>query len=96
MLIDAEASYLYGNILLQNCTLSFDASGASYKQDAIGLYGCDYPDNKLNVTLENVTVTTQNADPVSVDSRYEDGLVITEKGTNSYTVDGTAVDYKGD
>ena len=97
-LFNAESNYLYGNVSFDNCIFDYDAHEASYERSAIALYGCyqdDYPGKTLNVTLKDVTIITQNAKPVSVDSRYVSGLNIVETGTNSYIVDGTPVNYLG-
>ena len=97
-LFNAESNYLYGNVSFDNCIFNYDAHEASYERSAIALYGCyqgNYPGKILNVTLKDVTIITQNAKPVSVDSRYASGLNIVETGTNSYIVDGTPVNYLG-
>ena len=97
-LFNAESNYLYGNISFDKCTFDYDAHEASYKQNVIKLYGCyqgSYPGKILNVTLNNVTITAQKAVPVSIDSRYASGLNLVETGTNSYTMDGNTVNYKG-
>ena len=97
-LVDAQSNYLYGNLSFDGCTFNYDAHEASSKKSAIALFGCyqgDYPGKTLNVTLKDVTIITQNAKPVSVDSRYVSGLNIVETGTNSYIVDGTPVNYLG-
>ena len=94
-LIDAESNYLYGNISFDNCTFEYDATEAGSTQNVIELYGCNYPGNILKVTLNNITITAKNANPVSTDSRYADGLNLVETGTNNYTKDDDPVDYKG-
>ena len=97
-LVDAESNYLYGNLSFDGCTFNYDAHEASYEMSAIALYGCyqgNYPGKILNVTLKDVTIITQNAKPVSVDSRYASGLNIVETGTNSYIVDDRPVNYLG-
>ena len=98
-LFNAESNYLYGNISFDNCIFDYDAHEASYAQNVIELYGCyqgSYPGKILNVTLNNVTIIAQKATPVSIDSRYASGLNLVETGTNSYTKDGVAVNYKGE
>ena len=40
-------------------------------------------------------MTGNNVTPVDVDSRYTNGIVLTEEGTNTYTVDGVQVNYDG-
>ena len=97
-LFNAESNYLYGNVSFDNCIFDYDAHEASSKKSAIALYGCyqgNYPGKILNVTLKDVTIITQNAKPVSVDSRYASGLNIVETGTNSYIVDDRPVNYLG-
>ena len=97
-LFNAESNYLYGNISFDNCTFDYDAHEASYKQNVIELYGCyqgSYPGKILNVTLNNVTISAQNAVPVSIDSRYVSGLHLVQTGTNSYKMNGASVNYKG-
>ena len=97
-LFNAESYDLYGNISFDNCTFDYDAHEASYKQNVIELYGCyqgSFPGKILNVTLNNVTINAQKAVPVSIDSRYVSGLNLVETGTNSYTMDGASVNYKG-
>ena len=98
-LFNAESNYLYGNVSFDNCTFDYDAHEASNKQNVIELYGCyqgSYPGKILNVTLNNVTINAQKAVPVSIDSRYVSGLNLVETGTNSYTMDGASVNYKGE
>ena len=97
-LFNAESNYLYGNVSFDNCTFDYDAHEASNKQNVIELYGCyqgSYPGKILNVTLNNVNINAQKAVPVSIDSRYVSGLNLVETGTNSYTMDGASVNYKG-
>ena len=97
-LFNAESNYLYGNVSFDNCIFDYDAHEASYAKSVIALYGCyqgSYPGKILNVTLNNVTITAQNAKPVSIDSRYASGLNLVETGTNSYIVDDRPVNYLG-
>ena len=94
-LIDAESNYLYGNISFDNCTFEYDATEARSTQNVIELYGCNYPGNILKVTLNDVTINAKKANPVSTDSRYEDGLNLVKTGTNNFTKDGAPVDCKG-
>ncbi len=97
-LINATSYYLYGNVKIENCTFDFDASEAKYAEEAIELYGCyqsNYPGKMLNILLKDVTITGKNITPIEIDSRYDDGLVLTEEGTNRYIVDGVEVNYDG-
>ena len=97
-MINAASSYLYGDVRIENCTFDFDASEARYSEEIIELYGCyqsSYPGKMLNVLLKDVTMTGNNVTPVDVDSRYTNGIVLTEEGTNTYTVDGVQVNYDG-
>ena len=97
-MINAASTYLYGDIRIENCTFDFDASEAKYSEEIIELYGCyqsSYPGKMLNVLLKDVTMTGNNVTPVDVDSRYTNGIVLTEEGTNTYTVDGVQVNYDG-
>ena len=97
-MISAASNYLYGDIRIEGCTFAFDASEARYSEEIIELYGCyqrEYPGKMLNVLLKDVTMTGAKVTPVDIDFRYEDGLVLTEEGSNTYTVDGVEVNYDG-
>ena len=76
--------------------LLYDAHEASYAKNVIELSNYDYA-NVLTVTLNNVTINAQNAKPVYINTgRTYEKLAIVETGTNSYTKDGTLVNYKGE
>lgn len=94
-LIKAADRWLCGNIKIENCTFDFDASEYNWSAvDMITLCGCDqnaYPGQMLNVLLKDITITGKKIRPVKVDSRYKNGVNITEEGKNHYTVDGQNV-----
>lgn len=95
-LLDAADSYLYGNITLENCKFDFDASeNTRSKIPVIHAKGCNTEGHFLNVNLQDITVTGKGVIPVKVEKVYEDRVVVTESGTNNYTVDGVAVNYDG-
>ena len=71
-----------------NCTFT----GSYYMYDA---EGNKLTDKHGNVHYTSCPFTAQKAVPVSIDSRYKSGLNLVETGTNSYTMDGASVNYKG-
>ena len=95
-LIDVS-NYVYGNIVLDNCTMNFDASEASSNKAVLGGtfgLGCSQGEN-LNITLDNVTIKGKKVIPIKVDSRWGETVKIIEKGNTTYTVNDKKVNYDG-
>ncbi len=94
-MIDANSNYIYGDISFENCTFDFDASESTYDRTVISLKG---PTTSYGVTttltLKNVTVTGKNVTPIELGT-YKANVTVVEEGTNTYTIDGSAVNYDG-
>ena len=95
------ANYVYGTLLVDNC--SFNATATGNSPAAIKLEtGSSVGENKLNVTVNNITFTGTSTGtgmyrytPVPVSATYLKYVTVTETGTNSYTTDGNKVPVDG-
>ena len=100
--------YLYGTFVFENCSFDVTANGNAVSAICFNTYPNYLNGNTVSVTLKDITITgtstgsgyyTKTPVPVRISTYSEPELstyfTLVEEGTNTYTVDGSPVNYDG-
>ncbi len=100
--------YLYGTFVFENCSFDVTANGNAASAICFNTYPNYLNGNTVSVTLKDITITgtstgsgyyTKTPVPVRIKTVSEPELstyfTLVEEGTNTYTVDGSPVNYDG-